>query len=119
MEPTPLSRREFARRSAFLAGGALLAPDFRFNVGSRPALSEEVLGQAGFRYRAEIGWGKADQSRTPVNNCHEMVMDSRGRLLMVTDEPTNNVLVYDKSGRLLWNTVFMQARGEHLGTKGP
>lgn len=26
---------------------------------------------------------------------------------------------WDKSGRLLWNTVFMQARGERLGSKGP
>ena len=120
MNPTPLSRREFALRSAFLAGGALLDPRFRFNVGSRTALSEEVLGQGGFRYRAEIGWGKADQSRTPVNNCHEMVLDSRGRLIMVTDEPRNNVLIYDRSGRLLssWGTEFPGAHGLTLWNAG-
>ena len=120
MEPTSLSRREFAVRSAFLAGGTLLAPGFRFNVGSRPVLSDEVLGHGNFRYRAEIAWGKADQARTPVNNCHEMVMDSRGRLIMVTDEPRNNVIVYDRSGRLLgsWGTEFPGAHGLTLWNAG-
>jgi hypothetical protein len=120
MEPTSLSRREFAVRSAFLAGSTLLAPGFRFNVGSRPVLSDETLGHGDFRYRAEIGWGKADQTRTPVNNCHEMVMDSRGRLIMATDEPRNNVIVYDRSGRFLssWGTEFPGAHGLTLWNAG-
>lgn len=120
MEPTPLTRRAFAKRSAFLAGSTLLDPSFRFNVGSRPSLSEEVLGQGSHRYRAEIGWGKADQSLTPVNNCHEMVMDARGRMIMCTDEPGNNVLIYDRSGRLLssWGTEFPGAHGLTLWNAG-
>lgn len=120
MEPTSLTRREFAMRSAFLAGSTLLNPGFRFSVGSRPTLSDPVLGQGDFRYRAEIGWGKADPSRAPVNNCHEMVMDSRGRLIMSTDEPRNNVLIYDKSGRLLssWGTEWPGAHGLTLWNAG-
>lgn len=121
MEHAPLTRRQFVQRSAFVAGTALLAPGFRFNVGrGRVPLSDEVLGHGDFRYRAEIGWGSLDPARTPVNNCHEMVMDSRGRLIMVTDEPRNNVLIYDKSGRLLdsWGTELPGAHGLTLWDAG-
>ncbi len=30
-----------------------------------------------------------------------MVLDSKGRLIMVTDETKSNIIVYDKSGKLL------------------
>ncbi|HEX6925365.1 MAG TPA: hypothetical protein VF167_08035 [Longimicrobiaceae bacterium] len=115
------SRRDFVRRSAILAGTSLIAPGFRFYVNrSRPKLSDQILGHGDFRYRAEIGWGDLDPARTPVNNCHEMVMDSRGRLIMVTDEPRNNVIVYDKGGKLLerWGTEFPGAHGLTLWNAG-
>jgi hypothetical protein len=37
-----------------------------------------------------------------------MVMDKKGRLIMVTDEVKNNIIVYDKSGKLLttWGMNF-------------
>lgn len=114
------SRRDFVRRSAF-AAGALLVPGFRFNVNTRaPALDGEVLGHGAFRYRVEPGWGRLDPARTPVNNCHEMVMDRRGRLIMVTDETRNNVLVYDRSGRLLesWGSRYPGAHGLTLWEAG-
>ena len=121
MDQNPYDRRRFVKESAFLAGTTLLAPGFRFNVNrSGPVLSEEILGQGGFRYRAEVGWAKLDPARAPVNNCHEMVMDSRRRLIMVTDEPRNNVLIYDKSGKLLgsWGTEFPGAHGLTLWNAG-
>ena len=37
-----------------------------------------------------------------------MVVESRGRLFMVTDEPRNDVVVYDRSGRLLENLYVCQ-----------
>lgn len=121
MENQRSSRREFVRRSAFLAGTWLLAPGFRFHVNrSRPALSNDILGHGDFLYRAELGWGDLDPARTPVNNCHEMVMDSRGRLIMVTDEPRNNILIYDKAGTLLdsWGTDFPGGHGLTLWNAG-
>lgn len=116
----PLSRRDFVRRSAFTASAALV-PGFRFNVlGSPPPRGEEVLGHGDFRYRAEIGWGSLDPARTPVKNCHEMVMDSRGRLIMITDETRNNILIYDTSGRLLdsWGTEYPGGHGLTLWNAG-
>ena len=114
------SRRDFLHRSAFLAGG-LLVPGFRFHVGApRPRLAEEVIGHGDFRYRVEKGWGDLDPARTPVKNCHEMVMDSRGRLIMIGDETRNNVLVYDRSGRLLdsWGTEYPGGHGLTLWNAG-
>ncbi len=42
--------------------------------------------------------GALDAAKYPVNDCHEMVEDSRGRILLLTNETKNNVLVYNKSG---------------------
>lgn len=115
------SRRDFVTRSAFLAGTALLAPGFRFHIGApRPRLHEEVIGHGDFRYRVEMGWGDLDPAKTPVNNCHEMAMDSRGRFFMITDEVRNNVLVYDRSGKLLdsWGTDYPGGHGLTLWNAG-
>lgn len=30
-----------------------------------------------------------------------MVMDKKGRLIMITDETKNNIIIYDKSGKLI------------------
>lgn len=121
MKENPLSRRHFVKQSAFLAGTTLLMPGFRFNVNaSSPALSKEILGHGDFRYRAEIGWGSLDPARTPVKNCHEMVMDSRGRLILSTDEVRNNVIIYDRAGKLLdsWTLGFPAAHGLTLWNAG-
>jgi hypothetical protein len=114
------TRRQFVQRSAFTAG-ALLVPGFRFDLlTSRPRLGEEIVGQGDFRYRVQLGWGDLDPARTPVNNCHEMVMDSRGRLLMITDETRNNILVYDRSGKLLesWGHEYPGGHGLTLWNAG-
>jgi hypothetical protein len=115
------SRRQFLQSSAAAAGAAFLPPGFRFNViTSRPRLSEEVIGHGDYRYRVEIGWGDLDPTKTPVKNCHEMVTDARGRLIMITDETRNNVLIYDKSGKLLdsWGTEYPGGHGLTLWNPG-
>ena len=121
MDPSPFTRRDFLVRSAFLAGSSALLPGYRFNIGAaRPRLSETIIGQGDHRYQVELGWGDLDRATTPVENCHEMVMDSRGRLLMVTDEPRNNVLIYDKGGELLasWTLGYNAAHGLTLSEEG-
>jgi len=37
-----------------------------------------------------------------------MVEDAKGRLFLLTNETKNNVLIYDKSGKLLdaWGTTY-------------
>lgn len=121
MDESRFDRRSFVKRSGFVLGSALLAPGFHFNVNTaRPRRSDTVLGHGDFRYRAEIGWGDLDPARNPVNNCHEMVMDSRRRLIMVTDVPDNQVIIYDESGKLLssWGAQLPGAHGLTLWNAG-
>jgi hypothetical protein len=119
-EETVPTRRQFLQRSAFGAA-LLLVPGFRFNVlTAQPRLGEQIVGHGDFRFRVQLGWGDVDPAQTPVNNCHEMVMDSRGRLYMVTDETRNNILIYDKSGKLLdsWGHEYPGGHGLTLWDAG-
>lgn len=92
-----------------------------FNIlKSKPDLEEDLLGHGEFKYKVHKDWGNLDASSTPVNNCHEMVMDSKGRLIMVTDEVRNNIIIYDKSGRLLdsWSNQLTDGHGLSLSDEG-
>ena len=40
--------------------------------------------------------GQLDFARYPVKDCHEMVQDSKGRIILLTNETKNNVIIYDK-----------------------
>lgn len=121
MKNTNANRRSFIKGSFALAGSALLVPDFNFYIKkSKPALGEEMLGHNGFTYRVHKEWGDLNPDKTPVNNCHEMVMDSKGRLIMVTDETKNNIIIYDKSGKLLksWGTAYPGGHGLSIFNEG-
>lgn len=86
----------------------------------RTALSEVVIGHGDFSYRVEADWSDLDPAKTPVKNCHEMVMDRRGRLIMITDDVRNNIIIFDKSGRLLesWGTSYPGGHGLTLWDAG-
>jgi hypothetical protein len=78
-----------------------------------PPFHGSIIGHGAYRYRVDKLWSQADPAMTPVNNCHEMVQVSDGRLFMLTDEIRNNMLIYDKSGRLLdsWTLNLENAHG--------
>lgn len=80
------------------------------------ARNQVVLGHQQKRYRIDLRWSQADAGRFPVNDCHEMVQDQRGRILLLTNETRNNVLIYDKNGTLLdhWGTEYPGAHGLSL-----
>ena len=42
-------------------------------------LDGEVIGHGSHKYKVHQGWGNLDASKFPVNNCHEMVQDSKGQ----------------------------------------
>lgn len=101
-----MERRTFLLNSALGALGALAVPDFL-------ARQEVILGHNNKKYRINTRWSQADAGRFPVKDCHEMVQDSKGRIILLTNETRNNVLVYDKNGRLLetWGTEYPGAHG--------
>ncbi|MEL6195117.1 MAG: 6-bladed beta-propeller [Bacteroidota bacterium] len=113
MDRPTTNRRSFLKSTAGLASAAFLTPGFTFNITHKQELGEEILGHGKFRYRVNKSWGNLDPSKTPVKNCHEMVQDSRGRLIMVTDETKNNIIIYDTAGKLLdsWGNDFPGGHG--------
>ncbi len=103
-----------ARRRHFLRNAALaFVPGFAWGEAS------PVLGQGDFKYRVVPGWGLLDES-TPVKNCHGIVQDREGHVILVTDHVANNVIIYDQGGKLLhkWGTQFPGAHGLSIVTQG-
>ena len=100
-------------RRTFLRNGTLAAASFCAWQGRLLGADDpEILGQGTHRYRAVPNWGVLGNN-TPVNDCHAMVQDKRGRLLLLTNESRNNVIIYDRAGKLLgsWGHDFPGAHG--------
>lgn len=97
-----MHRRHFIKNTTLGAAAFML-----------PLSNDTIIGHHNKRYRIDTAWSKADAARFPVKDCHEMVQDSKGRILLLTNETKNNVLVYDRSGKLLtaWGTEYPGAHG--------
>ncbi|MDH3244884.1 MAG: 6-bladed beta-propeller [Saprospiraceae bacterium] len=118
MKIDEIHRRQFVKSSVILGAGTSVSPFFIGKMFSGE--QKEIIGHGDFRYRVHKHWGDLAPSKNPVKNCHEMVMDSQGRLIMVGDETKNNVLIYDKSGRLLdyWGIRYTGGHGLSLWDAG-
>jgi hypothetical protein len=113
-----MKRKDFLKNT--LAAGAALTVPSVFNIISAQPRKGEIIGHGDFKYRVNKEWGLLDKNVHPVKDCHEMVMDSRKRLIMITNEVKNNILIYDKSGKLLdtWGHQFPGGHGLTLHNAG-
>jgi hypothetical protein len=102
-----MKRREFIQRSTLVAGSSLLS--YRL-IGRN---EDQVYGQNEKRYRLDKNWVKAEAAQLPVKDCHEMVQDSQGRIILLTNETNNNVIFFDRKGKVLktWGHEFPGAHG--------
>ena len=107
-----MNRRTFLQNTAITAGGLTCLPGFL----SAKEKEEIILGHNNKRYRIDTKWGQLDFTRFPVKDCHEMVQDSRGRLILLTNETKNNIIIYDKKGKLLttWGNEYPGGHGLSL-----
>ncbi|NQV73710.1 6-bladed beta-propeller [bacterium] len=114
-----MNRRTFTKRSLLASAGATLMPRALHIISKRAPFSE-IIGHGDFQYGVDREWGNLDPMANPVKNCHEMVQDRFGRLIMITDETKNNILIYDKSGKLLgsWGSTFPNGHGLTLSDEG-
>ena len=105
----PHSRRTFLRTLCATAPAALLTRSSLDAASADPA----IIGHGTHRYRVNLNWGRLDATRYPMKDAHEMVEDSQGRIVLLTNHTQNNVLIYDKSGKLLesWGTEYPGAHG--------
>jgi peptidylamidoglycolate lyase len=104
-----MKRRKFIRNSSIAASSLLSLPSFLHSSKKE----EVILGQNNKRYRLNNTWSQVDAARYPVKDCHEMVQDSKGRIILLTNETRNNVIIYSKKGKLLdtWGHDYPGAHG--------
>lgn len=102
-----MQRRQFIRNSSLAFTGIVLTKD----LFKKPY--QRSYGYNGMLYTLDTSWSKADTQQYPVNDCHEMVQDKKGRILLLTNETHNNVLIYDTNGKLMdsWGHDFPGAHG--------
>lgn len=109
-----MKRREFIKSTAAVSAGFFIMKD-TFAQTKGPE-----FGHNNMRYTMDNKWGQLNPLKNPVNDCHEMVQDKKGRILLLTNETKNNVLIYNKSGKLLdsWGHEFPGAHGLTLAKEG-
>jgi peptidylamidoglycolate lyase len=109
-----MERRKFLRTTGLAAGGLVIAHDL-FAKPKGP-----VYGHNGMKYRMDEKWGTLNPDKYPVNDCHEMREDRKGRIILLTNETKNNILIYSKSGKLLenWGHEYPGAHGLTLHNEG-
>jgi hypothetical protein len=105
-----MKRREFIQRTTLAAGASLMASKAMADA------DPEIVGHNNRRYRIDKNWVKTDAATLPVKDCHEMVQDSSGRVILLTNETKNNVIFFDRKGKLLstWGHDFPGAHGLSL-----
>jgi sugar lactone lactonase YvrE len=115
MHPTSLRNAgRLNRRQFFLQSASALATFSVLRSGAA-----EAWGQGDFRYRVVPDWGDLKDG-TPVKNCHGIVCDASGHIVLLTDHTANNVIVYDQAGKLVhkWGSVFPGAHGLSIVREG-
>ncbi|MBD8488182.1 6-bladed beta-propeller [Echinicola sp. CAU 1574] len=112
------NRRQFLKSSSLLMATGILFPNINFGKALDPA--REIIGHGDFKYRVKKQWGNQDPTKIPVKDCHEMVQDKKGRLILLTNETKNNIIFYDRSGKVLktWGHDFPGAHGLTLHNEG-
>ena len=84
------------------------------------SLSEsDIIGHHSHRYRVIPEWGVPEPGKYPVNDCHEMVIDSAQQIYLLTNEVRNNILVYNRSGKIIksWGNDFPGGHGLTLSSE--
>lgn len=102
-----MKRRTFVKNVSIASVGILLTKK------NNPVKNNPVYGHNKMTYTLNTEWGNLNRSQTPVNDCHEMVQDSKGRIVLLTNETKNNIIVYNTSGKLIesWGHQFPGAHG--------
>jgi peptidylamidoglycolate lyase len=102
-----MQRRKFIKQAGLATGSMLLMN----NLFAKP--SQKIYGHGNMRYTLDTAWAKTSPANFPVNDCHEMVQDSKGRIILLTNEIKNNIIVFSKDGKVIdtWGHSFPGGHG--------
>ena len=111
------SRRSFIKKASLLASIPLYIPSL---YGASKTVLNDPIGHGDFKFEVNKDWGVQNSNTYPVNHCHEMVMDSKNRIILTTTHPKNNILIYDRSGKVLdsWGLNYPGAHGLSIVDQG-
>jgi len=103
-------RRQFIKNTTAYSITGLICG---WNPMLKKNLKDVVIGHNSHQYKVDLSWGQLNQQQYPVNDCHEMVLDSKGRIILLTNHTQNNIIIYDQKGKLIevWGTEFPGAHG--------
>ena len=109
-----ISRKDFLRMGALGVAGMAL-PKGLYSQDVAP-----IVGHGKFRYRVHRYWGELDRDRHPVKDGHEMVVDRKGLIYLLTNETRNNIIIYDFRGRLVdtWGHEYPGGHGLSIKDEG-
>jgi hypothetical protein len=110
------SRRTFMKQCGVLPLGWIL-PFSKLNASQ---MKDLVIGHGAYRYKVDMNWGVLDKTTFPVKDCHEMVYTKEGNIIMLTNETKNNIIIYNKDGKLLqtWGNTYPGGHGLTLKDEG-
>ncbi|UWX54262.1 6-bladed beta-propeller [Maribacter litopenaei] len=114
-------RRVFIKNTLAATTASMIIPKETFGILKPKKYMDGIVGHGDFTYKVDKEWGVQDPSKVPINDCHEMVMDNQGRILMTTTGANNdNIIVYDTSGKVLksWGREFPGAHGLSIMGEG-
>jgi hypothetical protein len=112
-----MNRRDFIQKSLLTTAAGLLCPPLFVN--NRSFYKDLIIGHHSHQYKIDLNWGNLDKHKYPVRDCHEMVQDSKGRIILLTNHTKNNVLIYNKNGILInaWGNNLPGAHGLTLSVE--
>lgn len=104
-----MQRKQFIKQTTIATTGFLYLPGYL----RKDKTDETILGHNNKQYRINTKWSQVSFEQYPVNDCHEMVQDKSGRIILLTNETKNNIIIYDKSGKLIttWGHEYPGAHG--------
>ena len=87
---------------------------------SSAQMKDAVIGHGEYQYKIDVNWGALNPNYYPVEHCHEMVIDKKGRIILLTNHTKNNIIIYSKDGKLLdtWGSTYPGAHGLTLVDEG-
>ena len=116
------SRRRFVRNASWLTAASLPLSGLTAarSIATKPAAKRPTVGHGNFQYKVDKKWGRLDRIAYPFQHCHEMVLDSRDRLVCSAVGRRFDVILYDKDGKLLntWDYGLTEPHGFSTAGQG-
>jgi hypothetical protein len=107
-----MNRKQFIQNSSVLLGGSVFSSGMLHDI-----INDQIIyGQNEKRYRLQKDWVRETLASLPINDCHEMVQDRKGRIVLLTNETKNNLIFFNKKGKAV-RTEAHEFPGAHGLTK--